>query len=103
MDFYECMFNSAFSSLRIDLYNKHVGHLNKTASATPGAEDTAEGDIFVPGAKGTPPAGTWSPPNMENLVYLREVLAFIKTMPRDEQDVLVLCRIYGWTQERAAE
>jgi len=103
MDYFECMFNSAFSTLRIDMYNHHVGLLNKTATAPADVEDTVEGDIFAPGSKGMPAKGTWTPPNMEDLVYLREVLAFIKTMPREEQEVLVLCRLQGWTQKRAAE
>lgn len=103
MDFFECMFNSAFSTLRIDMYNHHVRLLNKTATAPADAEESVEGDIFVPASKGMPVQGAWTPPNAENLVYLREVLAFIKTMPRDEQEVLVLCRMLGWTQKRAAE
>ena len=102
MDYFECRFNSAFSALRIDMYNRHMRLHNKTAAAPVGAEDESEGDIFVPSAKGATSARTWTPPSMEDAVYLKQVMKFIKTMPRDEQEVIVLCRIMKLTQEVAA-
>ena len=100
LDYYECRFNRAFRALRIDLYRLEVGAANTiTAVREPDdGEPSAYDDAF------TRLSDTLqSPAAAENAVFLKEVADVIEKLPPDEKEALVLRRIYGLTEEAAAE
>ncbi|MBX3575081.1 MAG: hypothetical protein KF694_22270 [Mesorhizobium sp.] len=100
MDFFECKFNLAFRGMRIDHLDKHLLRQSKTVQLRPHDSDGDEPEF----PKSTDPS--YTPPafaDPETVLQLKQVLAFIrKELSLEVQRVVVLVRIFGWTQERAA-
>lgn len=100
MDFFECKFNLAFRGMRIDHLDKHLFRQGKTIQLKPHDSEGDEPEF----PKSTDPS--YTPPafaDPETVLQLKQVLAFIrKELPLEVQRAVVLVRIFGWTQERAA-
>ena len=48
-------------------------------------------------------SGSWRSSNMENHLFAKQVAAFVDTLPLDERQAIVLCRVWNLTQEDAAK
>lgn len=93
LDYYECRFNSAFKALRVSCYNYEVGIENKSKEFP---EDGEGGEIDLDNPS------FWTPSNIEDIVFANEVLRFLKTLPDDERNAVVLTRLNQLSQEQAA-
>ncbi|WP_189561941.1 MULTISPECIES: sigma factor-like helix-turn-helix DNA-binding protein [unclassified Mesorhizobium] len=101
IDFFECRFNAAFSSLRIEKYNQHMRRQGRVSSKSADDQQVA---IDREGAARTgTTVAAWKPQRGEDRVYLRQVVAFLKTLPSDQQAAIVCCRVMDMTQREAAE
>ncbi|TBG96062.1 RNA polymerase sigma factor [Rhizobium leguminosarum] len=98
LDFFECHFNSAFRSLRTNMFNEHMARMRRLAPQLIEPDDErSDVDIAASGSA----TDIWRPQQGEDAVYLREVAAFIMTFPPDERKAIALCRIKGLTQKEA--
>lgn len=99
LDYYECRFNDAFAALRIDFYNREVGQVNRSVP-----EISEAGEEIADDSNGEDGAGadSWMPSRLDDHVYARQVADFLKTVPLDEYQTVVLCRLMNLTQEDAA-
>ena len=97
LDYYECRFNDAFASLRIDFYNREVGQVNRSVPETAESGEELAGDSDDGAA-----SDFWGASRLEDHVYARQVADFLKTLPPDEYQAVVLCRLMNLTQEDAA-
>ncbi len=99
LDYYECRFNSAFRALRIDFYNREVRQVNRSV-----AETSASGDEMADDSDGEDGAVSdfWVSSRLDDRVYARQVADFLRTLPPDEYQAVVLCRLMNLTQEDAA-
>lgn len=95
LDFFECKFNSAFRSLRTNMFNAHMDRVAKLAP------QQAEGGRDEEGAATGVVPDVWASQRGEDAAYLREVAAFVMTFPPDERKAIALCRIKGLTQKKA--
>jgi RNA polymerase sigma factor (sigma-70 family) len=98
LDYFECRFNSAFRTLRIDLYNREAALANRSAAEDSGEELADEEDE----AKDTTDSGFWRSSNMEDRILAKQVAAFLEKLPADERQAIVMCRVWKLTQEDAA-
>lgn len=99
LDYYECRFNGAFRALRIDFYNHEVGQANRIVPDTSESGEDIEADID--GEDGSMPNSS-IPSQLDDHVYARQVADFLKTLPPDEYQAVVLCRLMNLTQKEAA-
>ena len=100
LDYFECRFNRAFATLRIDFYNREVGLVNRSASDTQGTDEeiAEDGDV-----REMSDSEFWGMSRLESRVFTKQVVAFLNALPPDEREVVVLCRIMKLTQEKAAQ
>lgn len=100
LDYFECRFNSAFAALRIDFYNREAALSNKTV-----AEISDKGDDLLSDEHENDIAdfGSWHSSSMENHLFAKQVAMFVETLPLDERQAIVLCRVWNLTQEDAAQ
>lgn len=99
LDYYECRFNSAFAALRIDLYNREVGQVNRSGPEM----SESSGEIADDSDCEDKTASDFRMlERLEDHVYARQVASFLKTLPPDEYQAVVLCRLMNLTQEDAA-
>lgn len=99
LDFFECRFNSAFATLRIDLYNHEVARENKSVPDI--SEDGEESSEDRQGQDASS-SDFWRSSRIENRIFLRQVAELLATMPAEQRQAVVMCRIWGVTQEEAA-
>jgi len=100
LDYYECRFNDAFAALRIDFYNREVGQVNRSVPET-----TESGEEIADDSDRDDGTGSdfWVSSRLEDNVYARQVADFLKALPPDEYQAVVLCRLMNLTQEDAAK
>lgn len=99
LDFFECRFNRAFRALRIGFYNYEAALTNRTAAEL--QEDSVES---VDDDQEPTPAQTdfWRASRMESRIYARQVAEFLQTLPERERRAVIMCRLWGLTQEEVA-
>lgn len=99
LDYFEVRFNSGFAALRIDFYNREAALANRSVA------DSSEIEEEIPdnGAPGqTSDSGFWRSSRMEDRIFAKQVATFLKTLPRDEREAVIMCRVWNLTQEDAA-
>jgi DNA-directed RNA polymerase specialized sigma24 family protein len=110
LDYYECRFNAAFRCLRIDIVRRELARERQRARrlvpvpTEDEAPDNSEDDeVLARIAEDFRQNPTQLP-----RLFLKELLSAIKSLPEDERNAVVLCRILGYkeesedTQERTA-
>jgi hypothetical protein len=100
LDYYECRFNRAFAALRIDIYNREVGQVNRSVPETTESGEEIADDSNSDDRTG---ADFCVSSRLEDHVYAKQVAAFLRTLPLDEYQAVVLCRLMNLTQEDAAK
>jgi RNA polymerase sigma factor (sigma-70 family) len=98
LDYFECRFNSAFRTLRIDFYNREAALANRNAAADSGEELADEEE-----ANDTTDSGFWRSSSMEDRIFARQVAAFVQKLPADERQAVIMCRVWNLKQEDAAQ
>ena len=97
LDYYECRFNRAFSTLRIDVVRSEVTRL-KRFDPLP-----IQDDNNPPSPRREIPArleeALRSPEKAESAVLLREVHQTIDALPDDERKAVILCHVMGYKIE----
>ena len=97
LDFYECRFNYAFRTFRIDLVDKEINRLKKPSSLPPpsvGEQEEIDEDALA-----------WLsdavriPVTQESNIFLSEIREAIMTLPAEEYQAVVLCHIMGYKIE----
>jgi hypothetical protein len=95
LDYYECKFNRAFSTLRIDILRRERPRLQYVVAA-PLEADEAEADEE---ALARVCRSLQVPSSAETSVYMREVLDAIEALPPDDRDAVMLVRVMGYKEE----
>jgi RNA polymerase sigma factor (sigma-70 family) len=99
LDYFEVRFNSGFAALRIDFYNREAALTNRSAAES---YETDE-DLSDPAEANQPSdSGFWRSSRMEDRIFAKQVAAFLKTLPHDERQAVIMCRVWNLTQEDAA-
>jgi hypothetical protein len=101
LDYYECKFNRAFRSLRINHVRAEINARSKLTDLP--EKTTAVGDTTLDAdalARLSRAARTGA--SQEDQVYLREVLNAVNALPPAQRRAFVLRRILGYTEESAA-
>ena len=96
LDFYECRFNLAFRTLRIDAVRQEIDQVERTAELPDhreGGELEADEEVFARISE-----SLQIPEAQQNNVFLEEVL---NTLPFDERKAVILCRVLGYKEESA--
>ena len=97
LDFYECRFNLAFRTLRVDTVRREMDQVERTAEL---ADHTEEGE---PEASEEVLARVsvllQTPETQEDSVFLEKVLETIDALPPDDRKAVILCRMYGYKEE----
>ena len=93
LDFFECRFNQAFSTLRIDLVRRELARL-KRFDPLPNQDDDT-----LPSPHREIPArlkeALRSPEKAESAVLLKEIHEAIDALPDDERKAVILCHVMG--------
>jgi hypothetical protein len=97
LDYFECRFNSAFRTLRIDFYNREAALANRSAAIDSGEELADEEE-----ANDTTDSGFWRSSSMEDRIFAKQAAAFLQKLPADECQAIIMCRVWNLTQEDAA-
>lgn len=97
LDFYECRFNFAFRTLRIDAVRREMDQVERTAELI---DHTEEGE---PEASEEVRARIFellqTPETQQDRAFLEEVLETIDALPPDQRKAVILCRVYGYKEE----
>ena len=97
LDFYECRFNLAFRTLRIDAVRQEMDQVERTAELPDhreGGELEADEEVFARISE-----SLQIPEAQQNSVFLEEVLNTIDTLLPDERKAVILCRVLGYKEE----
>ena len=97
LDFYECRFNLAFRTLRIDAVRQEIDQAERTVDLPDHREEVeleADEDILARISE-----SFQVPETQQNSVFLKEVLETIDTLPPDQRTAVVLCLKYGYKEE----
>ena len=93
LDHFECRFNQAFSTFRIDLVRKEIARL-KRFDPLPNQDDDT-----LPSSHKEIPArlieALRSPEKADSAVLLREIHEAINALPDDERKAVILCHVMG--------
>jgi hypothetical protein len=81
LDYFECRFNSAFATFRIDLVRKEKTRVRPLAPLSD-YTDAAENDDFE-----------------EVFAHVSDLAKAINALPPDEREAVVLCRVMGYKEE----
>jgi hypothetical protein len=98
LDYFECRFNRAFRSFRIDIVRVAIAQSTGLVSLSeiPDDEQDVADDIKA-----------WTqirealrtPGNQEHTVQLNELLEALRKLPEDERKAVFLCRVLGFDEE----
>lgn len=97
LDFFECRFNMAFSTLRIDIVRHEINCMKHVASfpdLSDSDEPTAYQDIFHRVSEAFRSTAT-----PESNMSLHDLYKAIDNLPRDERRAVILCHIMGYEEE----
>ena len=99
LDFYECRFNLAFRTLRIDAVRQEIDQVERTAELPDhreGGELEADEEVFARISE-----SLQIPEAQQNSVFLEEILRAIDTLPSDQREAVILCHVFGYKEESA--
>lgn len=96
LDYFECKFNSAFRTLRIDILRRERPRLRHVVSAPLEGDDEAEADEE---ALARVCESLQVPSVAEASVHMQELLDAIEALPPDERDAVMLVRVMGYKEE----
>ena len=97
LDLYECRFNLAFRTFRIDAVRSELKRIERTAELPDHREEgelEADEEVFVRISE-----SLQTPETQQNNVFLKEIQETIGTLPPDERKALILCRVLGYKEE----
>ena len=98
LDFYECRFNYAFRTFRIDLVNGEVDRLKETTPfPSPSGGELEEGDEEDVLARLSDAARV--PATQESRIFLLEVWPTLMALPKEELQAVIFCRFMGYKIE----
>ena len=100
LDFYECRFNMAFRTLRIDVVNRELSRLDQIAEL-PRHEDGDEPHAYEEDAFARLSDAFRTPAVQQSSVFLKELWEAINALPSDERKALILCNVLGYKVESA--
>ena len=98
LDFYECRFNRAFQTLRIDVVKHKRGRLGRTVEV-PRGDVGGEGLLSEEEGLALLSEAGRTPATQEQSALLEDVKRAIEALPPDEREAFVLCRVYGYKVE----
>jgi hypothetical protein len=97
LDFYECKFNLAFRTLRIDVVRRELKQVNRSAELpAPEYEGVSDAykDAFIRVHE------TFrTPATQQNKLFLKELWEAINALPPDERKAVILCHLIGYKEE----
>ena len=97
LDYFECRFNRAFRTFRIDLVRSEVARLKHVAPVPSQADDMepdAYEDVFARVSD-----AFRSDPSQQSARFLNELWEAINALPPDECKAVVLCHMLGYKEE----
>lgn len=97
LDYYECRFNSAFRTIRIDAIRSETARLGHIAQLTNIRDDPSEQLDEDEWAKVS--AEFQAAATQEDAVFLGELRAAIDALPADERAAFVVCQVLGYKVE----
>lgn len=98
LDIYECRFNMAFRALRIDMVDRELSRLDRTAKL-PEHEDEHEPHAYEEDAFARLSEAFRTPANQQDSLFLKELWEAINALPSDERMALILCNVLGYKVE----
>jgi hypothetical protein len=97
LDFYECRFNSAFSTFRIDFMRRETVRADPLEELPP-EDGTPDSSADEEGLRRISAAFQTAPMQVPNL-FLEELKTAIEALPPDERRAIVLCCVLGYKEE----
>ena len=97
LDFYECRFNYAFRTFRIDLVDEEINRLKKPSSLP--SPSIGEQEEIAEDALAWLSDAVRIPVTQESNVFLSEIREAIMALPAEECQAVVLCHIMGYKIE----
>lgn len=97
LDFFECRFNSAFRTFRIDLVNEEVDRPEETLPFPPSSDREWEGSDENILARLSDVVST--PVTQESSVFLSEIWEALMALPVEERQAVILCHVMGYKVE----
>lgn len=95
LDFYECRFNSAFRTLRLDVLRRELGILNRAADLPDDAgEPNAYEDAFAQVSE-----AFRTPATQQSTLFLEDLWDAINALPPDERRAVILVHVIGYDEE----
>jgi hypothetical protein len=97
LDFFECKFNRAFRTFRIDLVRSEIARLKHIASLpdqSDGIDEETNEEIFARVSE-----AFRTPATQANALFRRELWQAINALPPDERKALIVCHVYGYDGE----
>lgn len=97
LDFYECRFNLAFSTFRIDFMRRETVRADPLEELPP-EDGTSDSSADEEGLRRISAAFQSAAMQLPD-VFLEELLTGIKALPPDERRAIVLCCFFGYKEE----
>lgn len=97
LDFYECRFNRAFRTLRLDVLDRELGIVNR-AAALPDEGDPDEPDIDEDAFARVSEAFR-SPAAQHGALFLEQLWQAINALPPDQRRAVILVHVLGYDEE----
>lgn len=97
LDIFECKFNMAFRTFRIDLVRSEMRHINRIAEQAETEEDepsSSDDEMFAKVSE----AGR-TPAIQEGTIFRNELWAAINELPEDERRAVILVHVMGYEEE----
>lgn len=97
LDYYECRFNLAFRTLRLDVLDRELAEVNKAADV-PERGDEGEPDAYDD-AFARMPEAFQTPATQESALFLEYLWKAINALPCAERKAVILVNIMGYDEE----
>jgi len=97
LDYYECRFNHAFRTLRLDVLNRELAAVNAVADL-PEQRDEGESDAYDDVLARVTEA-FHTPATQESTLFLKDLWKAIKALPRAERKAVILVFVLGYEEE----
>ena len=97
LDFYECKFNMAFRTLRIDVVRRELDEVNRSAKL-PDHGDEGEPDAYEDAFARVSEAFR-TPATQQSSLFLEDLWEAINVLPPDERKAVIHCHVFGYKEE----
>lgn len=98
LDFYECRFNLAFRTLRLDVLNRELAEVNKVADL-PERGDDGEPSAYEDDAFERVTEAFRTPATQESTAFLQDVWNAINALSAADRKAVVLVNVLGYDEE----